>query len=446
MTHSGHDRCLNKFGGDGIDQCPRDRLRGVFDWNSSFDSLLIFTHNNPHNKVEQGATPDILLFTTNSRRFHQASLFSSVTVCLVDLPTYNMAFRSSKKGTPSTTKSTSTVKQYLKRWMGWGSKKAHPPKPAPAAPSFDEALPLSSCTDEAIYDDASSSCPLIPKPHGGCQRASAFTMLSESMSTGSCASLSSRIMESDINADSDMTDGSPSNDMTTPLPPPSLSLDESPTLKEHTVAQAVCDAPSDRSSFSTPVLDTNQEVDMKSDVAEHQDSKYLVYEWPSDDDDNECGGATSWTNQPTTLYTTTTADQPDTPTRPPSLVSMNKSTSCYFDCCFSSLHIPTDLGSNTSFFTTNSSLSTITGDDDDDTILDRDALLLVTYGVDFLKQRENTNWEEDLPSSPSASSGLTLVPLESGNVTSLVPEKTTTTSAQDDEVELHRLVSTHILF
>jgi hypothetical protein len=245
-------------------------------------------------------------------------------------------------------------------------------------------------------------------------------------------------MESDINAFSDMTNGSPSNDTTTPLPPPSLSLDEPSTLMDHTVAQAACDVPSDRLSFSTPVLDTNQEVDTKSDVVESQDSKYLVYEWPSDDDDNDCGGATSWTNQPTTLYTTA-PDQPDTLTRSPSLVSMNKSTSCYFDCCFSSLHMPIDLGSNTSFFTTNSSLSTITGDDDDDdTILDRDALLLVTYGVDFLKQRENTNWEEDLPSSPSASSGLTLVPLESGNITSLVPEKTTTTTtttiAQDDEV------------
>lgn len=336
-----------------------------------------------------------------------------------------MAFRSSKRGTPNTTKPNSTLKQYLKRWMGWGSKKVPTPKLAPTPLPFNEALPLSSCTDEVIYDDASSSCPLIPQTYGGCQRASTSTAFTESISTGSCASLSSRIMNSDINAFSDMTDESPSND-TAPVPPSSLSLERSPTLKDHTIAQAAFDIPSDRSSFSNSVLDMGQEVDIKSDVVEPQDSKYLVYEWPSSDDDNECG-ATSWTNQLTALDTMTM------PTRSPSLASMNKSTSCYFDCCFSPLHIPVEQGSNTSFFTTNSSLSTVTGDDDD-AILDRDALLLVTYGVDFLKQRENTNWGEDLPPSPSSSSGLTLVPLESGNITSLVPDKTTTLSAQDEDV------------
>ncbi|ORZ23315.1 hypothetical protein BCR42DRAFT_432985 [Absidia repens] len=157
-----------------------------------------------------------------------------------------------------------------------------------------------------------------------------------------------------------------------------------------------------------------------------------------------------------------------------------------------------DPGSTTSFFTTNSRFSQQDLDESNEapqssvystpfasSSLDTDTMLLVTHAVNFLKSREDSNWDGDnndnsnvaawpytqstcmnpsstttktssmkplndeITPSPSTSTASTLVPSGCQKITSLMQDKNINGISDRRETtdeEFHRIVSTHVLF
>ncbi|KAI8330450.1 hypothetical protein BC941DRAFT_475562 [Chlamydoabsidia padenii] len=354
-----------------------------------------------------------------------------------------MAFGTFSKRTPKTT----SLKQQLKRWIGWGSKKTQQQHVSSTLNTF---LPV---VDEAIYDDMSSSSS-YPKPSQ--QNSSTASIKSIQQCTSQVEStrgINTRSWQMDDTSLTRSCSVTSSYYGTIKTEPPIILLNQQ-TLSTTTYVDplpAPCDtSSSDLSSLLNSVLD--HDTNMNTEV-EEKDNTYLVYEWPSDDDDEGCQDNST----PVTIETDQLA------TEPHSTPSMHRSTTCYFECISSpSPHhlaedpVDQDLssGSNSSFFSTNSTFTISHNTDDSALLLDTDALLLVTHGEEFLKSRENTYWEDNdkqsLAPSPSTLSGLTLVNRQGDNSTLLILNKVIIKNQNDDDddddKELHRLVNTHILF
>lgn len=390
----------------------------------------------------------------------------------------------------------SSLKQYFKRWVGWGSKKGQQQYQqqhlSPTSANSHHPLTVSSsCMGSDIVESTSTSSTLAPQdpqdvhhPNGSVislsrsipspdqgeegKRSSNCTTESSSSNmsrtepaletvscpssnnagdglaapTGTCESIETSITPSPSDHSIVKASSAPTQSQVadSPLPTTTPSWDQDAQRQQPEDASLVESDISSLSNSSSSDIDST----MDGPSGEHGDTGQTAYEWfsDSDDEDSDTEGGQQQHSHPVsgnqdpddvmTQYSTwmkrasldatsimnqssTTSVAPPRPPFPPSVASSTSSSSSS-----SSQQHPNDTSPCADGASSPS--QTPTGSIDSDTpcfqekpllaveaqpptaaapaslpstSLDIDALLLVTHGVDFLRNRESSNWEDD---------------------------------------------------